>query len=125
MKTKIIYFSKTGNIDRFVKKLNYNNYKKLEEDLILKEPFVLITSTINFGEVPLEVKKFLKNNHNFLVGVSGSGNRNWGSNFAKAADIISKKFNVPIINKFELSGNIYDVEIFNNKIKELNINNEY
>ncbi len=122
MKTKIIYFSKTGNIEKFVQKLNYSNVKKIEDDLIIRENYFLIVPTIFFGEVPIECKKFLKNNWKYLIGVAGSGNRNWGKNFALAADKISNKFNVPIINKFELSGNIHDVQKF---IEECNkIENE-
>ncbi len=112
MKTKIIYYSRTGNIEKFIKKLNYDNFLKIEEGMKINEPFVLVVSTIYFGEVPIEYKKFLKDNSKWLIGVSGSGNRNWGRNFAIAADIIAEKFNVPIINKFDLSGNKHDVEIF-------------
>ncbi len=116
---KILYYSRTGNLEKFVKKLNNQGIKNTQEitpDLIVDEPFVLLVSTINFGEVPIEYKKFLKNNPTGLIGVSGSGNRNWGRNFAIATDKIAKKFNVPIINKFELSGNIHDVNKF---VKEL------
>jgi len=119
MKTKIVYYSKTGNIEKFIKKLNYDNTLSISKDLIIKEPFVLLVSTIKFGEVPIEFKKFLKDNSKNLIGVSGSGNRNWGSNFAIATDKIAKKFNVPIISKFELSGNKYDVKNFINGVNDL------
>lgn len=112
MKTKIIYFTVTGNIDKFIKKLNHDNVELITDGLKVSEPFVLITGTINFGEVPKEVKKFLNENHQHLIAVAGSGNRNWGRNFAIAGDIISKRFNVPLILKFELSGNTHDVENF-------------
>ena len=119
MKTKIVYYSKTGNIEKFIKKLNYDNTLSISKDLIIKEPFVLLVSTIKFGEVPIEFKKFLKDNSKNLIGVSGSGNRNWGSNFAIAADKVAEKFNVPIISKFELSGNKYDVKNFINGVNDL------
>ena len=76
MRTKILYFSRTGNLEKFAKKLNYENILPITEGLIVDEPYVLLISTINFGEVPIEYKKFLKVNHKNLIGVAGSGNRN-------------------------------------------------
>ncbi len=119
MKTKIVYFTVTGNIKKFINKLNHDNVSFIEDGLKIDEPYILITGTINFGEVPIEVKKFLKENHENLIGVVGSGNRNWGRNFAIAGDIIAKKFNVPLLLKFELSGNTHDVENFIKKVEEL------
>ncbi len=122
MKTKVLYFSRTGNLEKFANKLRalgHTNIEPITEGLIVDEPFVLVVSTIYFGEVPIEYKKFLRDNPTGLIGVSGSGNRNWGRNFAIAADIVAEKFNVPIISKFELSGNVHDVEEFITKVEEL------
>ncbi len=119
MKTKIIYYSRTGNIEKFVKKLKYSNIEIITEGLIVDEPYILIVPTIYFGEVPIEYKKFLKDNHKYLLGVSGSGNRTWGRNFAIATNIIAEKYNVPIINKFELSGTIHDVKNFIEGVESL------
>ncbi len=126
MKTKVLYFSRTGNLEKFADKLRakgHTNVEPITEGMIVNEPFVLVASTIYFGEVPVEYKRFLRDNPTGLIGVSGSGNRNWGRNFAIAADIIAEKFNVPIISKFELSGNIHDVENFINEVER--IENEY
>ncbi|NQX83240.1 MAG: class Ib ribonucleoside-diphosphate reductase assembly flavoprotein NrdI [Mycoplasmataceae bacterium] len=125
MKTKILYFSKTGNLKKFVEKLNkqgYNNTLLITPELKVDEKFILLVSTINFGEVPMEYKNFLKKNFTKMIGVAGSGNRNWGKNFAIATDKIAKKFNVPIISKFELSGNLHDLDNFVNKVEELEKN---
>lgn len=124
MKTKIMYFTVTGNNERFINKLNYDNTGLITEGLIIDEPFILLAGTINFGEVPIEIKRFLKDNHEHLIGVAGSGNRNWGSNFAKAADIIADKFNVPIVLKFELSGNEHDVKNFIKEVERIEKENE-
>ncbi len=126
MKTKVLYFSRTGNLEKFANKLRekgYSNIEPITEDLKVDCPFVLLVSTIYFGEVPIEYKKFLKNNPTGLIGVSGSGNRNWGRNFAVAADIISDKFKVPIISKFELSGNEHDVNKFLLEVEKLEYGN--
>lgn len=122
MKTKVLYFSRTGNLEKFADKLRdlgHTNVEPITDGLKVEGPFVLVVSTIYFGEVPVEYKRFLRDNPDGLIGVSGSGNRNWGRNFAIAADIIAERFNVPIINKFELSGNTHDVENFIKGVEEL------
>lgn len=114
----IAYDSKTGNVRRFVNKLNMRVIQ-IEEDLILNEPFVLITYTTGFGQVPQKVMKFLEKNHKYLRGVAASGNRNWGDMFAKSADIISVKYMIPIVTKFELSGTELDVQNFKRRVMEI------
>lgn len=121
IKTNVVYLSKLGNIDKFVKKLNTSNVIKIEENLVVRRPYFLVIATWNFGEVQIEVKKFLSNKTNAknLMGVAGSGNTNWGRNFAIAADKVSQKFNVPILHKFNLQGNIYDVESFTERCVQI------
>lgn len=122
MNADIYYFSRTGNLEKFAGKLRkkgYENVYQFNEETKVDRPFVIVASTIYFGEVPIEYKKFLKENNKYLIGVSGSGNRNWGRNFAIAADIIAEKYNVPIISKFELSGNTHDLENFINRVEEI------
>lgn len=111
---KVVYFSLTGNCQKFL------SFCKLEEGVVLalkdldtiSEPYILVTPTIGFGEVPLRVKKFLEKNSDYACGVVASGNRNWGTNFAVAADVISKDYNIPVLMKFELLGNRKDIETF-------------
>jgi protein involved in ribonucleotide reduction len=81
------------------------------------EPFVLVTYTDKFGEVPITTQNFLSNNHELLLGVSASGNRRWHDTYCMAADVISKQYAVPIISKFELSGNKDDVNTFKSFIE--------
>jgi protein involved in ribonucleotide reduction len=107
----IAYDSLTGNVERFVQKLNMEAVR-IQENLLLNGPFVLITYTTGFGQVPAKVYTFLRNNHAGLCGISASGNRNWGASFARSADLISDEFNVPVISKFELSGTTSDIEEF-------------
>lgn len=107
----IAFDSKTGNVRRFVNKLNMRSVE-IDEHTTLEEPFVLITYTTGFGQVPEKVKSFLQRNADYLKGVSASGNRNWGTGFAKSADTISSLYSVPVISKFELSGTNGDVQRF-------------
>ncbi|WP_248928079.1 class Ib ribonucleoside-diphosphate reductase assembly flavoprotein NrdI [Paenibacillus hamazuiensis] len=111
----IVYDSKTGNVRRFVGKLDMPAVQ-IEEQLTVDEPFVLVTYTTGFGQVPDKVAAFLKRNHRRLVGVSASGNRNWGEGFARSADRIAREYGVPVLSKFELSGTSGDVEKFKREV---------
>lgn len=116
----VVYDSLTGNIKRFTKKLNIECIQ-INESMQLDESFVLLTYTTGFGSVPKKVEKFLEKNHNNLIGVSASGNRNWGDSFGASADKIAEKYLVPIISKFELSGTRKDVEKFKQEVENLEI----
>ncbi|MED2737195.1 class Ib ribonucleoside-diphosphate reductase assembly flavoprotein NrdI [Bacillus toyonensis] len=117
----IVYASKTGKVKSFINKLGMRAVE-VQDGITVQEPFVLITYTIGFGQVPEEVQNFLEDNHKYLRGVISSGNRNWGSNFGKAGDIISQNYrladgsNVPLLHKFEMAGTNKDVEIVRNRI---------
>lgn len=110
----------TGNVKRFVGKLPFEskNVRDLEK---VNEPYVLVTYTIGFGDVPTEVIGFLERNDNYtyMRGVASSGNRNWFDNFAKSADKIADKYGVPILLKFELSGTKRDIEEFIMRVQQL------
>ncbi|NEW08261.1 class Ib ribonucleoside-diphosphate reductase assembly flavoprotein NrdI [Paenibacillus sp. SYP-B3998] len=107
----IAYDSKTGNVRRFIAKLQMPAVQ-IEEALKMDEPFVLVTYTTGFGQIPQKVASFLEQNHPRMIGVAASGNRNWGDGFAKSADTISELYDVPVLTKFELSGTKNDVERF-------------
>lgn len=114
----VAFDSRTGNVRKFVRKLNLPSVQ-IEESMKLDEPFVLITYTTGFGEVPARVSKFLERNAALLRGVSASGNRNWGTGFAKSADTLAQRYHVPIVCKFELSGTERDVEHFLKEVEPL------
>lgn len=117
----IVYASKTGQVKRFVKRLNMRAlYIDDIGSSVIDEPFVLITYTTGRGDVPREVQEFLKVNSKNLVAVSASGNRNWGNNFALSANKISHLYNVPILLKFELQGTDMDTEKFKERVHKIN-----
>jgi protein involved in ribonucleotide reduction len=125
IKLLVIYASKTGNVKRFVGKLNDIRLVNLADiQGKVNEPYVIITYTAGFGKVPNKVEEFLSENSSYLRGVASSGNRNWGSNFCKSAEIISKRYDVPIILKFELSGTKKDVVKFEEAYKDLVLHQE-
>jgi protein involved in ribonucleotide reduction len=127
----IVYFSNvTNNTERFVFKVQEkNNYripiKKTEPIETITEPYVLITPTYGDhekkGMIPHQVKKFLKNpKHIELIrGVISSGNRNFGNEYGIAGEIISRKFNIPHLYKFELAGEREDVIAVKNMLSLL------
>lgn len=114
----VVYDSRTGNVKRFIKKLNMRAMPIDAKDEV-DEPFVLVTYTTGFGQVPEKVQSFLESNSEHLRGVSASGNRNWGTGFAKSADTISEKYHVPVILKFELSGTNQDTQHFVERVRTI------
>lgn len=128
----IVYFSNvSNNTKRFVEKLNWQG--ELYQipitgkfDLALLSSYVLICpsygSEIN-DHIPPQVKKFLNDsaNRKHCVGVIGSGNINFGEDYAAAADIISFKLQVPVLYKFELAGTAQDIEKVQKGLKEFGV----
>ncbi|CAJ1316496.1 class Ib ribonucleoside-diphosphate reductase assembly flavoprotein NrdI [Paenibacillus sp. PK4536] len=117
----IAYDSKTGNVKRFINKLKLPAVQavQIDEALTLNEPFVLVTYTTGFGQIPDKVVHFLERNHNRLIGVAASGNRNWGDKFARSADLISERYNVPVVYKFELAGTTGDAQRFQQEVDKI------
>jgi protein involved in ribonucleotide reduction len=120
---KIAYASMTGNVQRFVDKLKNHlpNYEfvRVVRQMKIDEPFILITYTTGFGEIPKEVEELLQLSSDNLIAVIGSGNRNWGHSFCGGAVKVADMHSVPLLHKFELSGLDSDVRIVTNKIGEL------
>jgi protein involved in ribonucleotide reduction len=106
---KVYYDSLTGNVRRFAERLPFEALN-IAEVTVVSEPFVLVTYTTGFGNVPPTTREFLRKHGKLLRGVASSGNRNWGLNFGRAADKIALVYNVPILLKFELSGTNDDIK---------------
>ena len=60
----IYYDSKTGNVQRFIDKLNDKRpdwkYIKIAKDLLIQDEGHLITYTTNFGVMPEVTEEFMK-----------------------------------------------------------------
>lgn len=109
----LIYLSKTGNSKRFSKKVE-NLFSNVYDMLSIEKAnsdFILLTPTFGFGEVPQETKKFIKENKNYCKGIISAGHKNWGNLFAVAGEKISRKYNIPLIMKIELSGEQKDYKL--------------
>jgi len=114
----IMYDSLTGNVARFIKKIPIEA-TQITPEMVIEEPFVLVTYTTGLGVVPAVTKEFLKKNHPNLIAIASSGNKNFGEYFAVSADLISAEYNVPIVLKFELSGTPTDAQKFMKGLDEI------
>ena len=74
-------------------------------------PYVLLTPTYDQprgGFTPKQVEAFLEEYARLMVGVIGSGNRNFGDYYCQAAVDISKQHGVPIVHRVEIMGTVDD-----------------
>jgi protein involved in ribonucleotide reduction len=127
MSLDIVYYSnRSGNTKRFANKLGIENTYSVSEIPVAYRDYVLFVPTYGAGNeghhVPKPVKSFLsiKTNQDHLVGVVGFGNTNFGKTYCKAADIISKKFGVPVLGRVELFGTPEDVSEIQERLRKLN-----
>lgn len=118
----IAYYSKTGKVRSFTKKLEGKGFicKDIMENHIIEDDFILITPTYGLGSVPKEVELFLRDNSTRMIAVASSGNRVWGNHvFAKSGETISKQYNVPLLHQFQSQGFNSDVDYFIERVFEL------
>lgn len=119
----LIYFSSvTRNTERFISKLTWDMgtihtipYQPGQEAPTPTSPYILMCPSYGDarrGHVPPQVRKFLslEENRNLAVAVVGTGNINFGTEYAYAADAISSKLQIPILYKLELAGTTADVD---------------
>lgn len=111
----VYYSSRSGNTERFIYKLDIPSERiPITGELPqIRHPYVLIIPTYSDGTgrgaVPKKVRDFLSEDHSMLMGVIAGGNRNFGEFFGYAGNVISRRFSVPLLYKFELSGTPEDV----------------
>ncbi|WP_193596616.1 class Ib ribonucleoside-diphosphate reductase assembly flavoprotein NrdI [Microbacterium sp. YJN-G] len=117
----LVYFSSvSGNTARFVEKLGLPGRRiplyRNDEQIVIDEPYVLVTPTYGGGEqkgaVPKQVIRFLNDEHNrsLIRGVISAGNTNFGEAYCLAGEIISRKCHVPHLYRLELFGTPEDVD---------------
>ncbi len=121
MSIHIVYFSNhSGNTKRFVEKLDGHATRipidyGSNGDILMDREYVLFVPTYGGGSensaIPRQVRRFLnvQENRDFLRGVVGLGNTNFGEHYCKAADMISAKTGVPIVARVEIFGTEDDV----------------
>ncbi|WP_435298938.1 class Ib ribonucleoside-diphosphate reductase assembly flavoprotein NrdI [Timonella sp. A28] len=123
------YSSKSGMVKQFANNLNRPVFDLSERDIrtsVPDGPWVLLTPSYKTGNVdndtiPEPVKRFLKNpeTRRKMVGVMGSGNRNFGAHYQAAARQIAHISGRPVLFEFELQGTQWDVEDAQNILNDL------
>jgi protein involved in ribonucleotide reduction len=120
----IIYLSLTGNVRNFVQRvgmenveINYSNpFTEVDKD------YIVISPTYDHETTEI-ISEFIdyKNNVSHLVGFAGSGNRNFDNDFCFNARDLSKKYNKPLLFKFEFSGNENEINEFKEEVNKFEI----
>ena len=136
MSIDVIYFSNdTGNTNRFVEKFreaaNVNCTRidlstgSSSDSIRASGEYVLFVPTYGGGSqksaIPRQVRHFLNvpENRDKLRGVVGFGNTNFGDHYCKAAELISAKTGVPIIDRIEIFGAPGDIERLQERLEDL------
>jgi protein involved in ribonucleotide reduction len=132
MSLDIIYFSnRSENTKRFVEKLGYERSFRIpikwddRVPFLVAKPYVLFVPTYGSGNdgysIPASVKKFLNvsANRRLMKAIVGFGNTNFGTHYCKAAEMIASKTGVSIIARIELLGTPEDVQLVQQKMREL------
>jgi len=132
----IIYFSNhTGNTHRFVEKFREAtgvNVTRIDirtsagsDSVRASSEYILFVPTYGGGSeksaIPRQVRYFLNvpENRDKLRGVVGFGNTNFGAHYCKAAELISAKTGVPIIDRIEIFGAPGDIERLQGRLEAL------
>lgn len=125
----LVFFSSvSGNTARFVEKLGMRARRiplyGRDEALEVDEPFVLISPTYGGGNgqgaVPKQVIRFLndENNRQWIRGVISTGNTNFGDGYCIGGDIISRKCQVPHLDRVEVFGTPDDVVRVSDRLEQ-------
>jgi protein involved in ribonucleotide reduction len=123
----IIYYSnRSGNTKRFAEKIGLANIYNVSEIPVALRDYILFVPTYGAGNdgfhIPQAVKTFLsiKTNSERLKAIVGFGNKNFGDTYCKAAELLSKKFGVPILGRVELFGTPEDVVEIQERLRKFN-----
>lgn len=122
---RIVYFSNVSEYTKkFVDRLGVPAIRipvrKSEPMPVVSDPYVLIVPTYggslevtgkSGAAVPRQVVAFLNDAHNRSLcrGVIAGGNTNFGTDFGRSGDVISRKLGIPYLYRFELMGTQEDV----------------
>ena len=105
-KPLIVYWSSnSGGTRRVAEALSTDTVELADYDGT--SPYVMLTPTYDQprgGFTPKPVQAFLEEYAHLMVGVIGSGNRNFGDYYCQAAVDISKQHGVPIVHRVEIMG---------------------
>ncbi|GAA2245133.1 class Ib ribonucleoside-diphosphate reductase assembly flavoprotein NrdI [Rarobacter faecitabidus] len=125
------YSSTSGMVRSFAERLGRPAFDlaiRAVRESVPGGPWVLITPSYKTGNadndtVPAPVKRFLADpqTRRLLVGVMGSGNRNFGGHYQAAARQIAKASGRPMLLEFELQGTQWDVAEAKELLRQLDL----
>lgn len=121
---KIAYYSVTGQTTKFIKKtgLTDDAYEITDADPYFEmgQRYVLVVPSYD-DDMMDAVIDFLgyKTNSKNIVGVVGSGNRNFNSLFNHTGRDIAKGLNVPVLYEYEFNGTDKDVQEFKKVVNSI------
>lgn len=115
----IVYDSLTGQGQKMAEKIGLP-YIDIRDYQGEGKEVILITRSFNFGQIPDTTKDFLDKYSPKVIGVTVSGNKNWGANYGAAGDKINAIYGIELISKFEGSGFPEDVEKIKKWIENYN-----
>jgi protein involved in ribonucleotide reduction len=114
------YSSKSGMVRLFAERLGrpvFDVSLREVRQSIPEGPWVLLTPSYKTGNpdndtIPEAVRRFLRNpvTRRRMVGVMGSGNRNFGRHYQAACRQIAAMSRRPVLFEFELQGTVWDIE---------------
>ena len=114
------YSSKSGMVRLFAERLQRPIFDLGVPEVrhsVPEGPWVLLTPSYKTGNpdndtIPEPVRRFLRDpvTRRHLVGIMGSGNRNFGQYYQAACRQIAKASGRPVLFEFELQGTPWDVE---------------
>ena len=113
---RLAYASRTGNVKSIIDRLGVTDAIDVSLSNGIDEDYILFTYTDGYGDVPYEVEDFLENSKN-IKGVVVSGNKSFADTYCMAGEVISKKYNVPLLYKVEDAGTEEDIENISKLIK--------
>ena len=118
----IAFYSITGQTKKFVIKTGLQAHEITNEfpQYDMREKFILITPSYQdcMMDSLVDFLNYRDDKQN-LVGLIGSGNRNFNDLFAQTAKKLSVTLNVPILYLLEFSGTAKDVQNVRNIVNKL------
>lgn len=117
---KIVYASRTGNVESLVNHLSNNDVLKIiDGSETVVDDYILFTYTDGYGDIPSEVETFLIANSAHLKGVVVSGDTAYGEAFCQAGDKIAEMYGVQCLAKVENDGTPDEIAAIEAKLAAL------
>lgn len=116
----MVYFTtESKNTQHFIEHLDLPSRQitGLEGDFLkMDTPYILVFPTYGGGKVkgsvPKPVVDFIrdKDNLHYIIGIIGSGDRNYGEDYCLGARLLAEKLKVPLLYKYEIRGTKEDIK---------------